>query len=246
MIDHLSTLWASLLADLSGVELNSTTSIVRIVLSLILGSIVGVERKRKGQMAGLRTFSLISMGACIAMMLSIYVCQETVGLLRGDPSRIAAQVISGIGFLGAGTIIQMKGSVRGLTTAAGIWIIATIGMAVGAGLYLIAIVATALVLVVLTLLELLEHRVNVGNEARTIRLKVKGIVTSIKPYEEVLSRFRIHLSKVYVEYDYEHDYTRLNLLILIGEHSDFIDVFDAMHNIYPTISISLSNQADLS
>lgn len=246
MIDHLSTLWASLQADLSGVELNSATSIVRIVLSLILGSIVGVERKRKGQMAGLRTFSLISMGACIAMMLSIYVCQETVGLLRGDPSRIAAQVISGIGFLGAGTIIQMKGSVRGLTTAAGIWIIATIGMAVGAGLYLIAIVATALVLVVLTLLELLEHRVNVGNEARTIRLKVKGIVTSIKPYEEVLSRFRIHLSKVYVEYDYEHDYTRFNLLILIGEHSDFIDVFDAMHNIYPTISISLSNQADLS
>ena len=237
MIDHLSTLWASLQADLSGVELNSATSIVRIVLSLILGSIVGVERKRKGQMAGLRTFSLISMGACIAMMLSIYVCQETVGLLRGDPSRIAAQVISGIGFLGAGTIIQMKGSVRGLTTAAGIWIIATIGMAVGAGLYLIAIVATALVLVVLTLLELLEHRVNVGNEARTIRLKVKGIVTSIKPYEEVLSRFRIHLSKVYVEYDYEHDYARFNLLILIGEHSDFIDVFAALHKIYPTISI---------
>lgn len=245
-METLTHLLDSLWTELSGVELTTSTSIVRIVLSLLLGSIVGVERKRKGQMAGLRTFSLISMGACIAMMLSIYVCQETVGLLRGDPSRIAAQVISGIGFLGAGTIIQMKGSVRGLTTAAGIWIIATIGMAVGAGLYLIAIVATGLVLVVLTLLEMLEHRVNVGNEARTIRLKVKGIVTSIKPYEEVLSRFRIHLSKVYVEYDYEHDNTRLNLLILIGEHSDFIDVFDAMHKIYPTLTISLSNQADLS
>ncbi len=73
------------------VELTSTTAIVRIVLSLVLGSLVGIERKRKGQMAGLRTFSLISMGACIAMMLSIYVCQETVGLLRGDPSRIAAR-----------------------------------------------------------------------------------------------------------------------------------------------------------
>ncbi len=167
------------------VELTSTTAIVRIVLSLVLGSLVGIERKRKGQMAGLRTFSLISMGACIAMMLSIYVCQETVGLLRGDPS----QVLSGIGFLGAGTIIQMKGSVRGLTTAAGIWIIATIGMEVGCGLYLIAVVATLLVLIVLTLLEQLEHRVNVGNEARTIRLKVKGIVKSIAPYREVLGRF---------------------------------------------------------
>ncbi len=197
-------------------------------------------------MAGLRTFSLISMGACIAMMLSIYVCQETVGLLRGDPSRIAAQVISGIGFLGAGTIIQMKGSVRGLTTAAGIWIIATVGMAVGCGLYLVSVVATVLVLVVLTILEQIEHRVNVGNEARTIRLKVKGIVKSIKQYEDVLEKYNIHLSRVYVEYDYEADTTRLNLLILIREHSDFIEVFDAIHNVNPTLSISLSNQADLS
>lgn len=232
--------------DINNVELNSTTAIVRIVISLVLGSLVGIERKTKGQMAGLRTFSLISMGACIAMLLSIYVCQETVGLLRGDPSRIAAQVLSGIGFLGAGTIIQMKGSVRGLTTAAGIWIIATIGMAVGAGLYVVSIVATLLVLVILTLLEKLEHRVNVGNEARTIRLRVKGIVKSIKPYENVLASFGIHLSKVYVEYDYDQDMTRLNLLILIRERSDFIDVFDALHNVNPTINISLSNQADIS
>lgn len=234
------------LQEINGVELTASTSVVRIVLSLILGSLVGIERKRKGQMAGLRTFSLISMGACIAMMLSIYVCQETVGLLRGDPSRIAAQVISGIGFLGAGTIIQMKGSVRGLTTAAGIWIIATIGMAVGAGLYMIAIVGTGLVLFILTLLEMLEHRVNVGNEARTIRIRVKGIVKSIRPYREVLGKFNIHLSKVYVEYDYDQDVTRLNLLVLIREHGDFIDVFDALHEIYPTINISLSNQADIS
>ena len=231
---------------INSVELTSTTAIVRIVVSLVLGSPAGIERKQKGQMAGLRTFSLISMGACIAMMLSIYVCQETVGLLRGDPSRIAAQVLSGIGFLGAGTIIQMKGSVRGLTTAAGIWIIATIGMAVGCGLYLIAFVATLLVLIVLTLLEWLERQVNVGNEARTIRLKVKGIVKTIQPYREVLEKYNIHLSRVYVEYDYESDTTRLNLLILIREHSDFIDVFAALHEVHPTISISLSNQADLS
>jgi len=140
----------------------------------------------------------------------------------------------------------MKGSVRGLTTAAGIWIIATIGMAVGCGLYLIALVATALVLVVLIILEEIEHKVNVGNEARTIRLKVKGIVKSIRPYEDALSKFAIHLSRVYVEYDYENNTTRLNLLILTAEKSDFVDVFDALHNINPTISISLSNQADLS
>ncbi|MDE6814324.1 MAG: MgtC/SapB family protein [Duncaniella sp.] len=230
----------------TSVELTTTSAIFRITVSLILGSIIGIERKRKGQMAGLRTFSLISMGGFKAMILSIYVCPETVGLLRGDPSRIAAQVLSGIGFLGAGTIIQMKGSVRGLTTAAGIWIIATIGMAVGCGLYLIASFATILVLVVLTILEQIEHRVNVGNEARTIRLKVRGIVRTIKPYRDVLGRYNIHLSRVYVEYDYEADTTRLNLLILIREHSDFIEVFSALHEVHPTISISLSNQADLS
>ncbi len=232
--------------SVSGFWFPAASAIFRIILSLLLGSCIGIERKRKGQMAGLRTFSLISMGACIAMMLSIYVCQETVGPLRGDPSRIAAQVLSGIGFLGAGAIIQMKGSVRGLTTAAGIWIIATIGMSVGCGLYMLSAVSTVLVLFVLTLLEKIEHRVNVGNEARTIRLKVKGIVKSIEPYKHVLSNFNIHLSKVYVEYDYDKEETRLNLLVLIHEPGDMIDVFDALHDVMPTISISLSNQADLS
>lgn len=234
------------ITEINSVEVTTISSVYKLVLSMVLGAVIGYERKRKGQIAGVRTFSLIAMGATLAMILSIYVPQEYLGLKNGDPGRIAAQVVSGIGFLGAGAIIQMKGSVRGLTTAAGIWIIATIGMAVGCGLYLIAVVATLLVLIVLTLLEQLEHRVNVGNEARTIRLKVNGIVKSIAPYREVLGRFGIHLSKVYVEYDYDTQVTRLNLLILIREHSDFIDVFDALHDVYPTITISLSNQADLS
>ena len=239
-------MWDTFWAGVTGFELTTPTTLFRLFLSLVLGSAVGIERKRKGQMAGLRTFALISMGACVAMMLSIYVCQQTVGLMRGDPSRIAAQVISGIGFLGAGTIIQMKGSVRGLTTAAGIWIIATVGMAVGCGLYMVAIAATVLVLVVLTILEQIEHRVNVGNEARTIRLKVRGIVKDMSPYKEILHGYGIHLSRVYVEYDYDTEITRLNLLVLIRERGDFIDVFESLHTVHPTISISLSNQADLS
>ena len=238
--------WQNIYQAVNGIEVTTVGSIYKLLLSMVLGAVVGFERKRKGQSAGVRTFSLIAMGATLAMLLSIYVPQEYMGLKNGDPGRIAAQVVTGIGFLGAGAIIQMKGSVRGLTTAAGIWMVATIGMAVGCGLYLIAVVATILVLVVLTILEQIEHRVNVGNEARTIRLKVKGIVKTIKPYRDVLERYNIHLSRVYVEYDYEADSTRLNLLILIREHSDFIEVFSALHDVHPTISISLSNQADLS
>ena len=153
-------LWTTVIEDINSIEVNTVSSIFKLCLSLILGCCVGFERKRKGQIAGVRTFALISMGATLAMLLSIYVPQEYMGLKNGDPGRIAAQVVTGIGFLGAGAIIQMKGSVRGLTTAAGIWMIAAIGMAVGVGLYLLSIIATGLILLILVVIERWEHRIN--------------------------------------------------------------------------------------
>lgn len=146
--------------QINSVEVNTIGAVYKMVLSMLLGAVVGFERKRKGQTAGVRTFSLISMGATLAMLLSIYVPQEYMGLKNGDPGRIAAQVITGIGFLGAGAIIQMKGSVRGLTTAAGIWMVAIIGMAVGVGMYVLSIVACALILIVFVRLEKIEQRVS--------------------------------------------------------------------------------------
>ena len=121
----------SLIENLNSLEVNLQNSIFRLIISMLIGMVIGAERKRKGQTAGIRTFSLISMGACLAMLLSIYVPQEYLGLKNCDPVRIAAQVITGIGFLGGGAMIQMRGTVKGLTTAAGIWITAIIGMAVG-------------------------------------------------------------------------------------------------------------------
>lgn len=131
-------------------EVTLVNSVFRLLLSMVLGVLVGAERKRKGQIAGVRTFALISMGACLAMLLSVYVPQVYMGLKNGDPGRIAAQVITGVGFLGGGAMIHLKGAVRGLTTAAGIWMTATIGMAVGVGMYWCAIVATAMILLTLT------------------------------------------------------------------------------------------------
>ena len=139
--------------DINSTEVTLANSVFKLVLSMVLGVLVGVERKRKGQIAGVRTFALISMGACMAMLLSIYVPQVYLGLKNGDPGRIAAQVITGVGFLGGGAMIHMKGSVRGLTTAAGIWMTATIGMAVGVGMYWCSILATGLILVTLVLLD---------------------------------------------------------------------------------------------
>lgn len=130
-MEAIDVLFADFLNAINASEVNLENSIFKLILSMILGIAVGMERKRKGQVAGVRTFALISMGACMAMLLSIYVPQEYLGLKNGDPGRIAAQVVTGVGFLGGGAMIHMRGSVRGLTTAAGIWMVATIGMSVG-------------------------------------------------------------------------------------------------------------------
>jgi putative Mg2+ transporter-C (MgtC) family protein len=234
--------FSSLLQSLTDVEITTGQAIFKLIVSMVLGSLVGYERKRKGQPAGLRTFALICMGATLAMLVSIYICQEYVGLKNGDPGRIAAQVITGVGFLGAGAIIQMKGSVRGLTTAAGIWMVSTIGLAVGVGLYLLAVVATLLILFIMVQLERVEHQLDMGSESRIIRMAVNEIITDMAPYRRVLQAHNVVLHNVYVDYDYVHHLTHLNLVVIVKETTDFIRLFKELSDIHPTDSVSLSNQ----
>jgi Uncharacterized membrane protein len=226
----------------NAVEVNTVGSVYKLVLSMLLGAVVGYERKRKGQSAGVRTFSLISMGATLAMLLSIYVPQEYMGLKNGDPGRIAAQVITGIGFLGAGAIIQMKGSVRGLTTAAGIWMVAIIGMAVGLGMYWLSLVASLLILFILVQLERIEEYISRGSESRIIRIRVGSIIEDIAPYREVLRSHRIKLANFYIDYDYDAAETALNLVCLVRETTDYIELFSQFRKLNPTKSIGLANQ----
>lgn len=226
-------------------EVNFVGGCFQLLLSMLLGSVVGFERRRRGQTAGVRTFSLIAMGSTLAMILSIYVPQRYEGVLDGDITRIAAQVISGIGFLGAGAIIQMKGSVRGLTTAAGIWMVSAIGMAVGCGLYLISIIATGLILFILVLLERIEHHISARSETRIIRVRVSGILDNIDKYRDVLSETRVQLSSFYVDYDFENNETRLNLVVVIREDVDLVALFHSFKGLYPTLSITLANQINI-
>lgn len=230
---------------INSVEVNTISSAFKLCLSLLLGSLVGMERKNKGQIAGIRTFALISMGATLAMILSIYVPQEYLGLKNGDPGRIAAQVITGIGFLGAGAIIQMKGSVRGLTTAAGIWMIATIGMAVGVGMYGIAILATLLIFAVLVAFEHIEHRVHVGSETRIIMIEVGGIIENIDSYRDCLSDNHVSITNVFISYDYRSSLTKLNLVVLAKNTTDFLSILTRLRALNPTNSITLANQVNI-
>ena len=229
--------------DINSTEVTLANSVFKLVLSMVLGVLVGVERKRKGQIAGVRTFALISMGACMAMLLSIYVPQVYLGLKNGDPGRIAAQVITGVGFLGGGAMIHMKGSVRGLTTAAGIWMTATIGMAVGVGMYWCSILATGLILVTLVLLEAWEHRRNIGHENRVLKLQVEGIVQDIEAYREVFNRHKVHLSTYFIEYDYERDSTQLNFVVLAPSHRHYLPMFQDLRVLGRTKSLTLTSQA---
>ena len=231
--------------DLNSLDVNLVNSLFRMLLSMALGVVIGAERKRKGQIAGIRTFALITMGACLAMLLSIYVPQVYMGLKNGDPARIAAQVITGIGFLGGGAMIRAKGSVKGLTTAAGIWISAIIGMAVGVGMYVVSIGTTVLILIVLVMFDWYEHWQSVGQESKAINIRVRGIVTDISAYRKMFRSNHVHLSTFFVEYDYEKNLTELNFLVLGHSHADFLPLLAALRMLQPTISITLSSQTEI-
>ena len=129
--------------------------IVRLILTVVLGGFVGWEREVYHKPAGFRTHILVCLGACLFTMLSIYFWYS-FHMDRGDPARIAAGIVMGIGFLGAGAILHEQGGVKGLTTAASIWVVASIGMAVGCGFYLGAIITTLLVVLVLFVLNKIE------------------------------------------------------------------------------------------
>ncbi|MCM1152969.1 MAG: MgtC/SapB family protein [Muribaculum sp.] len=235
----------TLYEQLNSLELNMTNIMFRLILSMILGMIVGAERKRKGQIAGIRTFALISMGACLAMLLSIYVPQVYMGLKNGDPGRIAAQVITGIGFLGGGAMIHMKGAVRGLTTAAGIWMTAIIGMAVGIGMYLCSIGATVLIMLTLVTFEQYEKRRKLGQESKVLSLTVEGIIRDLKPYKDLFRKTGVHLSTFYIEYDYVHSRTDINFVVLTHTNSNLLPLMDSMSLLAPTNKLTLSSQIDI-
>ena len=157
---------------------------IRIVLAAILGALVGLERSKRQKEAGVRTHCIIACTSALFMILSKYAFVDLVGVngLRGaDPARIAAQVVSGISFLGAGVIFKNGNSIRGLTTAAGMWGTAAVGMAIGAGMYWVGFIEAA----VLVGIQIVLHRFPVGADALT----TQEIVVEMTDSDELLARF---------------------------------------------------------
>ncbi|GAB6090205.1 MgtC/SapB family protein [Spirochaeta dissipatitropha] len=147
---------------------------LRLILALLCGGLIGWERESNSQPAGLRTHMLICMGAALVMILSSAIARQFPVEQGADPARIAAQVISGVGFIGGGAILRMRGGVKGITTAASLWVAAGLGLTVGAGLYLIAVLATLLILFTLRSLSRFENRM--VNSVVLRRLEVAALL----------------------------------------------------------------------
>jgi putative Mg2+ transporter-C (MgtC) family protein len=159
----------------------------RLLVALALGAIVGGERQWRGKSAGLRTHVLVSMGSCLLMILSQNLYVSVQGLTNADPARLAAQVVSGIGFLGAGTIMKEGPTVVGLTTAATLWVVAAIGLAVGSGYMICALITTGLSYATLEWLSTLVSKCYVSTCDVSLMIKIidgPGKISKIVSYLE--------------------------------------------------------------
>ena len=177
-------------------ELTLLAVVIRVLASVILGGIIGLERGLKNRAAGFRTYMLVCMGACIVMVTNQYIFQ-VYG--TGDPVRMGAQVISGIGFLGAGTIIvTARSQIKGLTTAAGLWASACIGLAIGVGFYEVALLGGLCVFLVLTVLHSWELFMRRNVKLCTVFVELNPGCTMRQLLQE-LQEVRIRLSGIQME-----------------------------------------------
>lgn len=177
-------------------ELNIISILLRVLAAILVGGIIGLERGLKNRAAGFRTYILVCLGSCIVMVTNQYIYQAYG---TGDPVRMGAQVISGIGFLGAGTIIvTSRNQIKGLTTAAGLWACACIGLAIGVGFYELAGVGVVCMLLVLTLLHSWEDFLRRNTKVLTIYVELQKGTTLSCFLQEARSQ-EIHLSNVQLD-----------------------------------------------
>ena len=181
--------------------LSNPEMLLRLALAAALGSVIGVERERLQWTAGLRTHMLVCVGSALFALVSAFGFSDVLGLAHVvlDPSRVAAQVVSGIGFLGAGAILFRRDRIRGLTTAASLWTVAAIGLAAGCGLYVPAVGGTALIFAILAGLKPLERRFWSSRGGSEITLIVERDVASLAVVQSELTSAGIAIRTVSIE-----------------------------------------------
>jgi putative Mg2+ transporter-C (MgtC) family protein len=181
--------------------------IFRLVLASFLGGLVGLEREVHGREAGIRTYLLVSLGSALIMIVSEYLAFEYQGkfssdLFRVDPGRIAAQAITGIGFLGAGVIIRYKNSIRGLTTAASMWVVCAVGLAIGAGYYLFGSAVSGIAILSLIGLKRIEKKLS-KDWYREMTIVSEDGEGQIDRVQEVMAKYNIKVTNLNIKRDFQ-------------------------------------------
>jgi putative Mg2+ transporter-C (MgtC) family protein len=168
----------------------------RLILACVLGGIVGYERESMNRPAGFRTHILVCVGASLVMITSEFIFREYKGMANMDPARLGAQVISGIGFLGAGTIIREGFSVRGLTTAASLWAVSCVGIAAGIGFYEGAIAATVIIYLTLILLRKFENQFSKKSQYKLIYVQTNNLPGQVGAITHVFGRYDVLMKNI--------------------------------------------------
>lgn len=197
---------------------------MRLLLAALLGGLVGLDRENKRRAAGLRTHVLVSLGSALVMITAAYIFEQYRGLTNMDPARLGAQVISGIGFLGAGTIIKQGTTVKGLTTAASLWAVACIGLATGIGFYTAAILAGVVVFITLVLLSKFEKVFRRKSDSEMdICMKLQNKPGKLGEMASAIGKLGVQITNVNIEGE-EEDCLIVQFTLNLSKNNDAKDV----------------------
>lgn len=206
--------------------------IIRLLLAALLGMVVGYEREKQNQPAGLRTHAILALGACLAMTISINIAMQFYpDVPNGDPGRLAAQVVSGIGFLGAGAILRYGTNVKGLTTATSLWTIAIVGLGVGAGHYFSAVGTTVILIIVLALLNILEKRLIRVYETVTVSVTTHQNPDLVEAMYQMLAKLKKKVLSLSIDSRPEQQEMTVTMVVKTLENDPMLDMREGIMQI---------------
>ena len=224
--------------ELISTHIPEVSLIVRMLISVLLGGLIGLEREYQGQSAGLRTYIILSLGGCIFMSTSI---NSSYYGTHGDVERIAAQVISGVGFLGAAVIFNRKGDVRGLTNAVSIWATAIIGLTTGCGLIYVALISTFFIIFILSFFNYFEKMFFYYKYTKVISVKGDNRINFLNDLEKEMKKYNVILRDYTVVRDELNKNIEIKFFIKIPDEKNLNHMIEEMQNVSGVHSLAFAS-----
>lgn len=221
-------------------ELSTLECLLRIILSGLCGIAIGIERNRRQKDAGIRTHTIMAMGAALAMIVSKYGFLDMMAVddMRTDGSRIASNILTSVGFLGAGVIFTKGGAIKGLTTAAGIWTMASIGMCIGAGLYTIGILSAVIILAV----QIIFHMWMPSSESvntHELRVDMRYSDKALTDFITLLENKKISVMGTNIRKDEDKGTMQIHMEVRISQNTDLSDILGLVNEIPEILSVNI-------